>query len=235
MIPSLTTICQGKIMELLEQERFHGRLVNDLCKYVPDYLLEPIFRVLLERGVVTDTALLAYLVPSRLSLKINQARSIRNSTFRQIGLNCPDLVSIKNSNQGFLLSQVLTVYPVSPSISQVTLDLSNCSQVGNSVVRAILQGCPVLEDIRLDRCHRITDSAFDFSESPFERLLGCLSLEAISLQVREVLTSTQYAPLLPHKCCYSIQYNRVVRKLLVRLSRHLTRTADTLTISISAR
>lgn len=65
---------------------------------------------------------------------------------------------------------------------QVTLDLSNCSQVGNTVVRAILQGCPVLEDIRLDRCHRITDSAFDFSESPFELLLGCLSLEAISLQ-----------------------------------------------------
>lgn len=95
MIPSLTTICQGKIMELLEQSEFHGRLVNDLCRYVPDYLLEPIFRVLLEKGVVTDTALLAYLVPNRLSLKINQARSIRNSTFRQIGMNCPNLVCIK--------------------------------------------------------------------------------------------------------------------------------------------
>ena len=65
----------------------------------------------------------------------------------------------------------------------MTLDLSNCSQVRNSVVRVILQGCPVLEDIRLDRCLRITDSAFDFSESPFQLLLGCLSLEAISLQV----------------------------------------------------
>ncbi len=93
MIPSLTSICQSKIMELLEQSEFHGRLVNDLCRYVPDLLLEPIFRVLLEKGVVTDTALLAYLVPNRLSLKINQARSIRNSTFRQIGLNCPHLVS----------------------------------------------------------------------------------------------------------------------------------------------
>ena len=92
MIPTLTTICQGKIMDLLEQSEFHGRLVNDLCRYVPDYLLEPIFRVLLEKGVVTDTALLAYLDPSRLSLKINQARSIRNSTFRQIGMNCPNLV-----------------------------------------------------------------------------------------------------------------------------------------------
>ena len=81
-------------MELLEKSEFHGRLVNDLCKYVPDYLLEPMFRVLLEKGVVTDTALLAYLVPNRLSLKINQARSIRNATFRQIGLNCPNLVSI---------------------------------------------------------------------------------------------------------------------------------------------
>lgn len=76
----------------------------------------------------------------------------------------------------------------------MTLDLSNCSQVGNTVVRAILQGCPVLEDIRLDRCHRITDSAFDFSESPFERLLGCLSLEAISLQVRACLDSYQGIP-----------------------------------------
>lgn len=61
--------------------------------------------------------------------------------------------------------------------------MSNCAQIRNSVVRVILQGCPVLEDIRLDRCHRITDSAFDFSESPFQFLLGCLSLEAISLQV----------------------------------------------------
>lgn len=68
------------------------------------------------------------------------------------------------------------------SHNQVFLDLSNCFQVGNSVVRAILQGCPVLENIRLDRCHRVTDSAFDFSESPFEFLRGCLSLEAISLQ-----------------------------------------------------
>lgn len=117
MIPSLTTICQGKIMELLEQSEFHGRLVNDLCRYVPDYLLEPIFRVLLEKGVVTDTALLAYLVPNRLSLKINQARSIRNSTFRQIGMNCPNLVSVQSAS-GFMTSRwkvLLTHSSLSPS------------------------------------------------------------------------------------------------------------------------
>ena len=31
--------------------------------------------------------------------------------------------------------------------------------------------------------HKVTDAAFDFSESPFQALVGCLSLEAISLQV----------------------------------------------------
>ena len=92
MIPSLQSICQNEIIKVLEQREFDGRLVNDLCKYVPDVLLEPIFSVLSEKGVVTDTALLAFLVPSRLALRVHQARSIRNSTFKQIGLNCPNLV-----------------------------------------------------------------------------------------------------------------------------------------------
>ena len=30
---------------------------------------------------------------------------------------------------------------------------------------------------------QVTDAAFEFSESPFQALVGCLSLEAISLQV----------------------------------------------------
>jgi hypothetical protein len=92
MIASLQSICQAQIIKVLEQRQFDGRLVNDLCKFVPDILLEPIFSVVLEKGVITDTALLAFLVPSRLTLKIHSARSIRNSTFKQIGLNCPDLV-----------------------------------------------------------------------------------------------------------------------------------------------
>jgi hypothetical protein len=54
--------------------------------------------------------------------------------------------------------------------------------VSNSVVRAILQGCAHLQYIALDRCRRLTDSAFDFSDSPFQPLIGCLSLEWISLQ-----------------------------------------------------
>jgi len=155
MVPTLVSLCQTMIIGFLEKSNFDGRLINDLCKFVPDSLLEPIFKVLLERGAVTDVALMAFLVPNRLRLRVRQALKIRNSVFKQIGMNCPNLV---------------------------TLDLCDCAQIRNSVVRAILQGCPLLEDIRLDRCHRLTDAAFDFCESPFQSLLGCLSIEAISLQ-----------------------------------------------------
>lgn len=42
----------------------------------------------------------------------------------------------------------------------------------------------MLSDLNLDRCYKVTDAAFDMTESPFEALVGCLSLEAISLQVK---------------------------------------------------
>jgi F-box and leucine-rich repeat protein 2/20 len=39
-----------------------------------------------------------------------------------------------------------------------------------------------LEELRLDRCHKVTDSAFDIMQSPFHVLAGCLSLRSISLE-----------------------------------------------------
>ena len=45
----------------------------------------------------------------------------------------------------------------------------------------------MLSELRLDRCKRITDAAFDSNQSLFEPLVGCLSLESISLQVFRVL------------------------------------------------
>ena len=59
--------------------------------------------------------------------------------------------------------------------------------MSNSVVRSILHGCSQLQELILNRCHRITDSAFDSLSSPFELLHGCLSLETISLQVSLLL------------------------------------------------
>lgn len=154
--PTLVSICQASLLEQLERTKFNGRMINDLCKYVLDgALLEPIFEKILATRAITDVSLIAYLVPSRLSLKVTATPHIRNSVFKLIGLNCPHLTHV---------------------------DLSDCGQVSNSVVRAILQGCSKLQHIALNRCRRITDSAFDLSWSPFEPLLGCLSLESVSLQ-----------------------------------------------------
>jgi len=177
VVPTLVSICHDKIIKLLEQSKFYGKHVNDLCKYVPTHLLEPIFVILIEKGIITDTSLLAYLVPNRTTLKINKAIQIRNSIFKQIGFNCPYLL---------------------------LLDLSDCVQVSNSVIRIILQNCHILSELYLNRCHRITDKAFNFIESPFLNLLGCLSLELISLQGCPQITGDIIKTLNKH--CRKLKY-----------------------------
>lgn len=93
-VPTLQSICQQRIFDLLEVQHFSTRAINELCKTIPDFLLEPIFKAMFDRGIITDVALAFYLVPDRISLKINQAVNIRKSVFKMIGLNCPNLVCI---------------------------------------------------------------------------------------------------------------------------------------------
>ena len=90
----LSTLCQQSLIQILKGDNYDPRQINDLCKYVPDYLLEPILEHILEEKVVTDIALLAFLVPSRVSLKLINAVCIRNSTIKQISFNCPNLVCV---------------------------------------------------------------------------------------------------------------------------------------------
>jgi Leucine Rich repeat len=71
-------------------------------------------------------------------------------------------------------------------------------------VREVLQGCPVLQDLRLDRCHRVTDAAFDVNQSPFQPLIGLLSLRIISLQGCPQLTGSIVATL--NKSCVRLKY-----------------------------
>jgi hypothetical protein len=177
IVPTLVSICHDKIIKILEQTKFYGKHVNDLCKYVPTHLLEPIFTILIEKGIITDTSLLAYLIPNRTTLKLHKLKHIRNSIFKQIGFNCPYLL---------------------------LLDLSDCLQVSNSVIRIILQNCHILSELYLNRCHRITDQAFDFLESPFYHLLGCLSLELISLQGCPQITGDIIKTL--NKYCRKLKY-----------------------------
>ena len=92
---TLRELCLNKLMLILEECEMHAHMVNDICKYLDGcpHLLEPILHFLLEKKAVTDVALLAFLVPDRLHLDITGVSSIRNSTLKMIGGNCPHLVS----------------------------------------------------------------------------------------------------------------------------------------------
>lgn len=94
VVPSLQYLCQDAILAIVEKNKYHPRLINDLCKRVPHPLLDALFTSLLARNAITDVALLAFLVPDRTQLNMSKAVQIRNSTFKQISLNCPHLVSL---------------------------------------------------------------------------------------------------------------------------------------------
>jgi len=91
--PSLQHLCQDAILTFVEKNKYHPRLINDLCRRVPHPLLERVFATLLARNAITDVALLAFLVPDRTQLNMSKAIQIRNCTFKQIPMNCPHLVS----------------------------------------------------------------------------------------------------------------------------------------------
>jgi len=172
-------LCQQNLFSILKQLKFSSRAINDLCKYVPEFLLEPILEemLLLEEKVITETALLAFLVPARRKLKLLNYPMLRNSTLKQIGFHCPNMVS---------------------------LNMSGCSQVSNAVVRSILQGCGRLEELRVDQCVRVTDAAFDAMQSPFHSLQGCASLKVISLQGCPQITGQLVGFL--NKLCRQLQH-----------------------------
>lgn len=67
-----------------------------------------------------------------------------------------------------------------------------------------MQGCPSLSDLRLDRCKRITDAAFDSNQSLFAPLVACLSLESISLQSCPQLTGSVVVTL--NKMCRNLKF-----------------------------
>jgi hypothetical protein len=177
-IPTLTRLSLCQIADLIMAEGNVQKAIKEFCRVVPSHLLVPMFDILQEKGIViNDVTLLLSLVPNRTKLVLPASLHIRNSTLKQIGTNCPNLRY---------------------------LDLSDCVQVSNPVVRIVLQGCPELADLKLDRCHRVTDTAFDMTESPFEALVGCLSLKSISLQGCPQITGEVVTTL--NKLCGRLKY-----------------------------
>lgn len=75
------------------------------------------------------------------------------------------------------------------------MDLTNCSQVTNGVVRAVLRGCSRLQTLRLDGCRHITDAAFQPELSPLLR--ASASLQVVSFARCSQLTD-ELIPFLVH-------------------------------------
>ena len=92
-IPSLTEICLKTLGNVLEENRSNARIINEVCKRLPSHFLDPLMEDLLQKkNVITDASLLQFLVVSRSRLLMPGVVHIRNSTLKQIGYNCPNLV-----------------------------------------------------------------------------------------------------------------------------------------------
>ena len=92
-IKPLQSHCIDTLITVLESHHFHPKMINDICKWLPDHFLEPIFYYLVEKKVITDVTLIQFLIPSRRELRLIGVNNILNSTLKQIGYNCPHLVS----------------------------------------------------------------------------------------------------------------------------------------------
>lgn len=105
-IPTLLHLCINKIINILESTHFHPQQINELCKILSNcqHILDPILVQLLHKKVITDVALIAFLVPERHQLVCPEVNSIKNSTFKMIGYNCPNLVSDNLEYFSLLLS-----------------------------------------------------------------------------------------------------------------------------------
>lgn len=91
---SLQSIALHVVVKAVSEEcpAKRPRLINDLCKTLPEPATEPFLQLLLRDGLVTDVALLSFLMPYRTSLTLTGMCQLRNSTLKQLGYSCPNLV-----------------------------------------------------------------------------------------------------------------------------------------------
>jgi hypothetical protein len=89
---TLKCLCQQKILESLADRSFYPKDVHELCSVLPPEVADALFQKLFEQKAFTDEILLAFLVPERHFLRLGGLVNIRNSTFKQIAFNCPNLV-----------------------------------------------------------------------------------------------------------------------------------------------
>mmetsp|Transcript_62058 Transcript_62058/g.142855 ORF Transcript_62058/g.142855 Transcript_62058/m.142855 type:complete len:755 (+) Transcript_62058:72-2336(+) len=119
-----------------------------------------LLEVLVSRNSVNDHVVKMALTEDRQQLLLEGATMLRRSVLNSIGYSCPNLME---------------------------LDLSNCRQVTNSVVRLPLQKCRGLRVLRIDGCTRVSDAAFEptpFAPPP----CGLIGLRELSVSRCSQLT-----------------------------------------------
>ena len=86
--------CIDAILRHLKEGGFDPQDINDLCRNLSPFqhILNPILEALIVMKGVTDVALLAFLIPERLTLSLQDLSFLKNSTLKMIGYNCVELV-----------------------------------------------------------------------------------------------------------------------------------------------
>lgn len=87
------------------------------------------------------------------------------------------------------------------------LDVSNCVQVRNNVIRPILQKCPKLKVLKMANCSRITDAVFD--QSLFYPSRACVSLQWLDVSGCTQITSDTLFYLI--KTCHQLKHIQLSR------------------------
>lgn len=139
------------------------RLAHNLIKYGPKKVrycrlsglpwraLELLLDTLVARNALSDNILPYALTRQTQKLSLEGSSHLRRCVLNTIGRSCPNLR---------------------------VLDVRGCQQVGNRIVRDVLQFCEHLTTLRLDGCARISDSAFAPAlwRPPLGGLLGLCEL-----------------------------------------------------------
>ena len=108
-IPSLSYLCIETISFYLEDLHSNIQIINELCKTLSSFqhLLNPLLEILLKKQVITDVALIQFLVPNRYELICPHINYIKKSTLKMIGYNCINLVSFNSLLLSLALYSIL--------------------------------------------------------------------------------------------------------------------------------
>jgi len=131
-VPSLLELCVRRLaLDLIRCGP--KRRASARLSELPLLAQEALLEALVAKNALHDNVLLELLTANIERLGLEGAYQLRRSVLASIGQGCPNLRA---------------------------LDVRRCQQVGNRLVRDVLQHCHFLESLRLDGCTRISDSAF---------------------------------------------------------------------------